>query len=81
MTPGAGRKQRLQFEYYSGGKWRTWKGYTLPLNSAGKSVYKLTGTHKTGVKYRVRTAYIPGTSGDSLNHTTYGAYRYFTFTK
>jgi len=29
----------------------------------------------------VRAAYIPTTSGDSLNYTTYGAYRYFTFTK
>ena len=81
MTPAAGRKQRLQFEYFSGGKWYAWKGYTLTLTSTGKSVHTLTGAHKTGGRYRVRAAYIPGTSGDSVNYTTYGAYRYFTFTK
>ncbi|MFE9689849.1 TolB family protein [Micromonospora sp. NPDC005806] len=80
MTPNRGRKQKLIFEYYSSGAWHTWKSYLLPLSSTGKSTYTLTGTHMTGVKYRVRAAYIAGTSGDSLNYTTYGAYRYFTFT-
>ncbi|WP_130331050.1 WD40 repeat domain-containing protein [Micromonospora kangleipakensis] len=80
MTPNAGRKQKLIFEYYASGTWRAWKSYMLPLSSTGKSTYTLTGTHSTGVKYRVRAAYIAGTSGDSLNYTTYGAYRYFTFT-
>jgi hypothetical protein len=51
------------------------------LTTAGKSAYTLTGTHSTGVKYRVRAAYLSGTSGDNLNYTTYGPYRYFTFTK
>jgi sugar lactone lactonase YvrE len=81
MTPGSGRKQRLSFEYYSGGAWHAWKAYTLALTSAGKSTYTLTGTHSVGAKYRVRAAYLPTTSGDTLNYTTYGTYRYFTFTK
>ncbi|MBB4738291.1 sugar lactone lactonase YvrE [Actinoplanes octamycinicus] len=81
MTPSAGRKQRLTIEYYSAGKWRPWKTATLKLTSTGKSTYTLTGTHKTGIKYRVRSGYINGTSGDSLNYTSYGPYRYFTFTK
>lgn len=81
MTPYAKRKQRLVFESYSAGKWHTWKTYTLALTSAGKSTYTLTGAHSTGVKYRVRAAYLTGSSGDTLNYTTYGSYRYFTFTK
>jgi hypothetical protein len=81
MTAASNRKQRLVFETYSGGKWHTWKTLTLPLSSSGKSTYTLTGSHKTGVKYRVRAAYLTGTSGDSLNYPTYGSYRYFTFAK
>ncbi|MEU7902987.1 hypothetical protein [Actinoplanes sp. NPDC049118] len=81
MTYHPGRTQMLSFEYYSGGRWRQWRDYKRALNSAGKSTYTLTGTHKTGVRYRVRAAYLPGTSGDSLNHPTYGGWKYFTFTK
>ncbi|MFI1995943.1 hypothetical protein [Actinoplanes sp. NPDC020271] len=79
MTYSAGRKQKLSVEYYSGGKWKTFKSALLPLNKAGKSVYTLTGSHKTGVRYRVRAAYLPGTSRDSFNYTTYGSWKYFTF--
>jgi hypothetical protein len=79
MTPSANRKPQLYFEYYSAGEWRAWRTATVAMNSAGKAVYTLTGTHKTGVKYRVRAAYVSGTSGDKLNYTTYGPYRYFTF--
>ena len=81
MTAAANRKQKLYFEVYSGGTWKPWKSYLLTLSSAGKSAYTLTGTHSINVNYRVRAAYLTGTSGDSLNYTTYGSYRYFTFRK
>jgi hypothetical protein len=74
-------RQQLQFEVHSGGQWKKWKNVDAPLNSAGKSYYTLTGTHSTGVFYRVRAAYIPGISLDNVNYTTYTPYRYFTFTK
>ncbi|MEU4217605.1 hypothetical protein [Actinoplanes sp. NPDC026623] len=81
MTAYPGRSQRLTFERYSGGKWVAWKTSTLKLSSAGKYTFTLTGTHATGVKYRVRAAYLTGTSGDSANYSTYGSWKYFTFTK
>jgi hypothetical protein len=81
MTPYPGRKQRLVFEKYSGGKWVAWKTGTFKLTAAGKYTFTLTGTHATGVKYRVRAAYLTGTSGDSANYTTYGSWKYFRFTK
>ncbi|WP_250000144.1 hypothetical protein [Actinoplanes sp. M2I2] len=81
MTPYPHRKQRLQFQVHSGGAWKPWKNVDLPLNTVGKSYYTLTGSHSTGVFYRVRAAYLPGTSGDSVNYTTYAPYKYFTFTK
>lgn len=33
------------------------------------------------MRLRVRAAYLNGGSGDKVNYTTYGSYRYFTFTK
>ncbi|GAA0479243.1 hypothetical protein Ade02nite_39930 [Paractinoplanes deccanensis] len=81
MTPYPGRKQRLELDVYSGGKWKPWRVLNLPLNSAGKSAFTLTGTHPAGARYRARTAYVYGTSGDTANYTTYTPYYYFTFTK
>ncbi|MEU4562226.1 hypothetical protein AB0F72_27905 [Actinoplanes sp. NPDC023936] len=81
MTAYPKRKQTLVFEQYSGGKWKAWKSGTFTLSSAGTYTYTLTGTHKTGVKYRVRAVYTTGTAGDSANYTTYGSWKYFRFTK
>ncbi|HWS34257.1 MAG TPA: hypothetical protein VN408_16130 [Actinoplanes sp.] len=36
---------------------------------------------KVGKKFRVRAEYLPGKSGDSVNESTYGAWKYFTYTK
>ncbi|BBH65878.1 hypothetical protein ACTI_25630 [Actinoplanes sp. OR16] len=80
MTAYPNRKQQLVFEKFSGGKWVAWKSGTYKLSTAGKYTYTLTGTHSTGVKYRVRAVYVTGTSGDSANYTTYGSWRYFRFT-
>ncbi len=78
MSDYPNRKQKLFFESYTGGKWTAWRSAVL----AADSTYTLTGTHATGVRYRVRSAYISGTTaGDTVNYTTYGAWSYFTFTK
>jgi len=81
MTAHPKRKQRLQFEVLSGGKWKPWRNVDAAVGSNGKSYYTLAGAHPVGVRYRVRPAYLPGTSGDNVNATTYGVYRYFIFTK
>jgi hypothetical protein len=75
------RKQYLTVEYYSGGKWHLVKSGYYTLTSAGKSSVTFSSARKLDVKYRVRAAYVAGKSGDSGNVTTYGAYRYFSFTK
>ncbi|GIF11354.1 Ig-like domain-containing protein [Actinoplanes teichomyceticus] len=77
MTAGATRKVYITLQRYSGGKWRDLdNGYfeatdQLLLSSSGL----------TGVKLRVRTAYVKGGSGDSLNSTTWTPYQYLYFTK
>jgi hypothetical protein len=81
MTAYPKRKQYLVVESYSGGKWRAVKSGYYTLSGAGKSTVTFTNSRKTGVNYRVRAAYLTGKSGDTVNATTYGAYRYFTFTK
>lgn len=79
MTPYPGRTQLLQIQIYSGGVWQTTDKQYFKLDSAGKSVVTITGTPPTGYRFRVRDSYISG-SGDSVNTTTYGAWKYFTFT-
>ncbi|GAA0439958.1 hypothetical protein Aca07nite_48260 [Actinoplanes capillaceus] len=81
MTAYPGRRQQVIVEYWSGGKWRAWSKRFVAVKADGKSVAAFTGTHRVGVKFRVRAAYLKGTSGDSANYTTYGAWKYFTFTK
>jgi hypothetical protein len=80
MTPHPGRKQLLQIQIYAEGVWQTTAKQYFKLDSKGKSAVTLTGTPPTGYRYRVRNSYVSG-SGDSVNTTTYGAWKYFTFTK
>ncbi|MGW6735781.1 Ig-like domain repeat protein [Streptomyces sp. NPDC055013] len=80
MTPYPGRKQLLQIQIYADGVWQTTAKEYFTLDSAGKSVVTLTGTPPTGHRFRVRDSYISG-SGDSVNTTTYGTWKYFTFTR
>ncbi|MFH8393180.1 YncE family protein [Streptomyces sp. NPDC018036] len=80
MTAYPNRKQLLQIQGYAGGVWQTTGKQYFKLDSAGRSVVTLTGTPPTGVRFRVRDSYVSG-SGDSVNTTTYGAWKYFTFTR
>ncbi|GID32887.1 YncE family protein [Paractinoplanes brasiliensis] len=81
MTAYPGRKAYMQIDVLRNGKWIVWGPGWYPLSSAGKVTYELKGTHSVGVRYRVRFAYLYAKSGDTANVSTYGPYRYFTFTK
>ncbi|MFI6020875.1 hypothetical protein ACIBCP_24930 [Streptomyces sp. NPDC051287] len=50
------------------------------LGSKGKPVVTWGGTHRTGYAMRVRSSYIDNSSNDTLNATTHGSWKYFTFT-
>ncbi|MCX4989216.1 MULTISPECIES: Ig-like domain repeat protein [unclassified Streptomyces] len=80
MTAYPGRKQRLQFEIYYNGTWYGNGSKYFTLSSAGVSKVELTGEHETGWRMRVRSSYVNDSSGDTVNSTTYGAWKYFTFT-
>jgi hypothetical protein len=81
INPYPKRKQYLSVDYYSGGSWQSVKTRYYTLSSTGKSYVTFTSARKLNVKYRVRSAYVMGNSGDSANLSTYTAYKYFVLTK
>jgi hypothetical protein len=80
MSAYPGRKQRLQFQVYYNGTWYDNGSKYFTLSSAGVSKVELTGEHETGWRTRVRSSYVNSSSGDTVNSTTHGAWKYFTFT-
>ncbi|MET8291190.1 Ig-like domain repeat protein [Streptomyces sp. NPDC005132] len=81
MTPYPGRKYKVEMQGYYQGAWRTTHSGYLVLGSGGKDTLELTGTPPTGVRFRIRSSYIDTTSGDNVNSTTYGTWKYFIFTR
>ncbi|MFI7401758.1 Ig-like domain repeat protein [Streptomyces sp. NPDC049541] len=80
MTPYPNRKYRVEVQGYSQGAWRATHSEYLVLGSDGRDTLELTGTPPTGVRFRIRSSYIDTTSGDNVNSTTYGTWKYFIFT-
>lgn len=82
MTAAKGRSQQLSLQYYYKGAWHSGQTQYFLLSSKGKSAVTLTGTHDTNLRMRVRSSYSRGTaaSGDTINYTTVGAWKYFIFT-
>ncbi|MGW3654253.1 Ig-like domain repeat protein [Streptomyces sp. NPDC005151] len=81
MTYYKNRAQKLDLEIYYQGKWYDGGSKYFKLGTDGKSVVTLGGTHETGYRMRLRSSYVNGSSGDTVNSTTHGAWKYFCFTK
>ncbi|WP_105973045.1 hypothetical protein [Streptomyces geranii] len=81
MTAYPNREQRLQIEYFYEGAWYDGGSQYFALDSAGVSRVELGGTHDIGYRFRIRSSYIDGASGDNVNTTTHGGWKYFIFTK
>ncbi|MFM9692221.1 Ig-like domain repeat protein [Streptomyces europaeiscabiei] len=80
MTYYPERKQRLQLQFHYQGAWQDWGTEYFPLGTSGGSDVTLTGTPTTDVRLRFRSEYHDTTSGDNVNTTTYGAWKYFMYT-
>ncbi|WP_405870648.1 MULTISPECIES: YncE family protein [unclassified Streptomyces] len=80
MTPYPGRKYKVEVQGYYQGAWTATHSEYLELGAGGKDTLELTGTPPTGVRFRIRSSYIDTKSGDNVNSTTYGTWKYFTFT-
>jgi hypothetical protein len=79
MTAAPNRCTTYSLQVYYQGAWRSAGSQCFTLSSTGKVIVQLTGTHLTGYRMRMRASYIYG-SGDKLNATTYGSWKYFVFT-
>ncbi|MFJ5270674.1 YncE family protein [Streptomyces sp. NPDC088358] len=80
MTAYPNRRQRLEMAVYYQGTWYDAGTDYFKLGSTGVSKVRLGGTHETGYRMRVRSSYYNSTSGDTVNSTTHGAWKYFLFT-
>lgn len=81
MTYYPGRKQRLELEVYSNGNWYATDGspqyFSLATN--GKSAVNMGAPGQSGIRARVRAAYINNSSGDNVNSNTYSDWKYLYF--
>ncbi|MEE4492360.1 Ig-like domain repeat protein [Streptomyces sp. BE230] len=80
MTYYPNRSHLLSMELYYAGKWYDAGSQYFRLGTGG-TVVTLEGTHETGYRMRVRASYVNNDSGDNVNSTTHGAWKYFYFTK
>ncbi|WP_329120668.1 Ig-like domain repeat protein [Streptomyces sp. NBC_01465] len=84
MNPYPGRKQRMDVQIYYKGAWRSGDSEYFKLSSSGQSVVNLgkPGSGSVGYKFRFRSAYIKGAgySGDGVNSTAYGSWKYMYVT-
>ncbi|MFJ8111204.1 Ig-like domain repeat protein [Streptomyces sp. NPDC096132] len=79
MTYYPGRQQRFDLQVYYQGSWYPADPYWFPVGSNGKSAVSLEAPGEAGWKLRVRSVYVNGSSGDNVNSTTYGAWKYLYF--
>ncbi|MDV9190682.1 Ig-like domain repeat protein [Streptomyces sp. SR27] len=80
-NPYPGRKTQYDLQVWYDGAWRSGGSDLIPLNSGGMVYFAFDGDGAAGIRARVRTAYVDGTSGDNVNTTVYGAWKYFNFTR
>lgn len=74
------RKQRFDLQVRSGGAWHSADSEYFPIGTSGKSAITLEGPDQSGIKARMRSTYVNGSSGDSVNSTTYGPWKYLYWT-
>ncbi|MET8326818.1 Ig-like domain repeat protein [Streptomyces sp. NPDC005181] len=79
MTYYKGRQQRFDLQVYSGGKWYSADSEYFALGTSGKSAVSLEAPGRSGIRARMRSVYVNGSSGDNVNTTTYGSWKYLYF--
>ncbi|MFJ4786138.1 YncE family protein [Streptomyces sp. NPDC088794] len=79
MSYYPGRQERLDLEVYYQGTWYDADSEYFSLGTNGKVAVTLPAPGESGIKVRMRSAYINGSSGDSVNSTTYTGWKYLYF--
>ncbi|WP_338697890.1 Ig-like domain repeat protein [Streptomyces sp. Q6] len=70
------RDQYFQLQVYVDRHWVGRNSSWIELKSDGTSVARTGAAGTSGVKARVRSSYINASSGDNVNTTTYGSWKY-----
>ncbi|MEU6125738.1 Ig-like domain repeat protein [Streptomyces sp. NPDC047123] len=82
MTYYKGRKQRFELQVYGADrKWHASGSEYFALSPDGASTVRLKAPGQSGIRARIRSAYVNASSGDNVNSTTYGAWKYLNFTR
>ncbi|GII53737.1 hypothetical protein Pth03_21260 [Planotetraspora thailandica] len=79
MSYYKGRSQRFQVQVYVGGRWYDAAWEYFRLSTSGRSTVTLGAPGASGIRARVRSSYINESSGDNVNSTTHGAWKYIYF--
>jgi len=79
MTYYPGRMQRFDLEVYFEGSWYAADSEYFALGTNGKSAVSLGAPGESGIRARMRSTYVNSSSGDTVNSTTYGAWKYMYF--
>lgn len=80
MNYYTGRQQRFELQVYYQGSWYDSGSEYFALGRDGRSAVSLEAPGESGIRARMRSSYINGSSGDTVNSTTHGTWKYFTFT-
>lgn len=75
------RSTRMDAQVWYAGAWRDLGSEYFALDRYGKAYVTFDGDGLAGYQFRVRSAYIDGASGDNVNSTVYGPWKYFNFTR
>ncbi|MFD3723733.1 Ig-like domain repeat protein [Streptomyces sp. NPDC058671] len=80
-NPYPGRETKYEVQVWYAGAWRTGSEDFVRLNGGGMAYVVFDGEGAAGIRARVRTAYVDGVSGDNVNTTVHGAWKYFNITR
>ncbi|WP_328502360.1 Ig-like domain repeat protein [Streptomyces sp. NBC_00457] len=79
MSYYPGRQQRFDLQVYYQGSWYSAESQYFPIGTNGKSAITLEAPGESGIRARMRSVYVNGSSGDTVNSTTYGSWKYLYF--
>ncbi|MEU6222373.1 PT domain-containing protein [Streptomyces sp. NPDC047042] len=74
-----GREQRFDLQVYFEGTWYSAESQYFGIGTNGKSAVELPAPGESGIRARMRSVYVDGSSGDNVNTTTVGAWKYLYF--
>ncbi|MGW6392273.1 YncE family protein [Streptomyces sp. NPDC055103] len=79
-NPYPGRRTKVELQVWYSGAWHTTATQYFALTSGGMAYVSLDLNGAVGVRARIRTAYVDTESGDNVNTSINGVWKYFTVT-